>query len=99
MSLFYKGRLFIGLFQGSQQALWRQYLGETSERVIRFLPEDQREKSTIKYTNFFIAFTVAGTANAAGPCKSTILCKIQIIMMMHNYVSSLSCHCSSSPTT
>ena len=65
-----EGRFLIGLFQGSQQTLWRLYIGETSERAITFLPEEKRKKSTIKYTNFFIAFATASTNVAVGPCKS-----------------------------
>lgn len=61
------GRMLIGWYGGAQLALWRVYVGETSEKATKMLPKERQEKSMIKYTNFFLAFTV-GTVNIAlGP--------------------------------
>ena len=61
------GRLCVGIYQGAQMALFRTYLGETSATVISTLPPEKRKKSTIKYNNFLIAFTVGTTCVAVGP--------------------------------
>ena len=50
----------------------RAYLGETSNTVIAMLPPEKQKKSTIKYTNFFLAFTLSTLCNAIGPGMSTI---------------------------
>ena len=67
MILSFLGRFLIGFFQGGHLALWRVYIGETSEKAIKMLPEEMRAKSMIKYTNFFMAFTVGTTSVALGP--------------------------------
>ena len=59
--------MLIGLFQGAQQTLWRLYIAETSGVAIKLLPVEMREKSTLKYTNFFLSFATATTSIAAGP--------------------------------
>lgn len=61
------GRFLIGYYQGSQQANWRSYIGETSAKAIKKLPIEKQEKSTIKYTNFFLAFAVGSFFLAFGP--------------------------------
>jgi len=48
-------------------ALFCTYLGETSATVISTLPPEKRKKSTIKYNNFLISFTVGTTFLAVGP--------------------------------
>ena len=47
--------------------IFRTYLGETSATVISTLPPEKRKKSTIKYNNFLIGFTVGTTFVATGP--------------------------------
>ena len=45
----------------------RAYLGETSNTVIAMLPPEKQKKSTIKYTNFFLTFTMTAVCDAVGP--------------------------------
>ena len=71
---FSKARLCVGLFQGGQLTILRVYLGETSNTVIAMLPPEKQKKSTIKYTNFFLAFAMSTLCDAMGPgtCTSII---------------------------
>ena len=61
------GRFMIGSFQGAQLTLFRTYIGETSVTVISTMAPEKREKSTLKYTNFFITFFSCSLAVMFGP--------------------------------
>ena len=52
--------------------IMRAYLGETSNTVIAMLPPEKQKKSTIKYTNFFVTFTMSTLFAALGPGKFTL---------------------------
>ena len=66
------GRFMIGFFQGAQMTLMRAYIGETSAAVISTMSPEKRHKSTLKYTNFFITFTVCSLSVMVGPGKRGI---------------------------
>ena len=66
------GRLLVGVYQGGQMTILRTYLGETSTSVTAMLPPEKRKNSTIKYTNFFFAFSVATVCVAIGPGMFTV---------------------------
>ena len=53
-------------------------MGESSTTVIAMLPPEKQEKSKIKQTNIFIAFTVAGLPFVISPGKQ---CMLSIISM------------------
>ncbi len=59
----------MGIYQGGQMTIFRTYLGETSTTVTAMLPAEKQAKSTIKYTNFFLAFGVITMSIAVGPGK------------------------------
>ena len=67
--IYFTGRFCVGLFQGGQMTILRAYIGETSNTVIAMLPPEKQKKSTIKYTNFFLVFTMSTLCNAIGPGK------------------------------
>ena len=52
--------------------LVRVYIGETSTTVISTMPPEKRDKSTLKYTNFFVTFTVGSLSVLVGPGKRGI---------------------------
>ncbi len=45
----------------------RAYLGETSVTVIAMLPPEKQKKSTLKYTNYFLAFSMGMLCLSLGP--------------------------------
>ena len=61
------GRFLIGFFIGAETVVLRTYVGETSSSVIAAMPVEKREKSTLKYTAFFIVFTVCALSVLSGP--------------------------------
>lgn len=66
-AMLFTGRFMIGVGLGGQQVFFRLYFGETSLRVTQLLPADKQKKSTLKYTLFFMAFTIGTTFFAIGP--------------------------------
>jgi MFS family permease len=63
------GRFLMGSCQGAVTVILRTYIGETSSTIIASLPPEQREKSTLKYTAFFVTFTVCTLSVLAGPVR------------------------------
>ena len=61
------GRFMIGFFMGAETVMFRTYVGETSSTVIAAMPPEKREKSTLKYTVFFVAYTVCCLSGLSGP--------------------------------
>lgn len=57
----------IGFYQGAQMTLLRAYIGETSATVISTMSPEKRRKSTLKYTNYIITFSVCSLSVLAGP--------------------------------
>ena len=70
-----KGRFLSGVFIGISQSLTRTYGGESSEKVIQMRKEaslestdhNNKSKSSLKYTNFFILFATSVIGLASGP--------------------------------
>ena len=52
---------------GAETVMFRTYVGETSSTVIAAMPPEKREKSTLKYTVFFVAYTVCCLSGLSGP--------------------------------
>ena len=52
---------------GADTVTFRTYVGETSSTVIAAMPPEKREKSTLKYTAFFVGFTVCCLSGLSGP--------------------------------
>ena len=50
----------------------RTYIGETSSTVIAKMPPAERKKSTLKYTAFFVTFTVCTLSLLSGPGKHQV---------------------------
>ena len=67
MCLLFAGRFFIGFYMGAITVVMRTYIGETSSTVIAAMPAEKREKSTLKYTAFFAAFSVCSMSVLPGP--------------------------------
>ena len=61
------GRFMIGFYMGAETATFRTYVGETSSTIIAAMPLEKREKSTLKYTAFFVGFTVCCVSSLSGP--------------------------------
>ena len=61
------GRFLIGFYVGAVTVIIRTYIGETSSTVIAAMPPEKREKSTLKYTAFFVAFSACGMSLLSGP--------------------------------
>ena len=57
----------MGVFMGAVTVIIRAYIGETTSNIIVRLPSPKREKSTLKYTAFFIAFSVCTLSVLVGP--------------------------------
>ena len=77
MSFFYKrhsesaGRLLSGFYIGGVPVVLRTYIGETSSTVIATMPPVKRKKSTLKYTAFFVVYTVGTLSGISGPGEYT----------------------------
>lgn len=69
----YVGRFLIGMFMGIITTLLRAYIGETSSTVIANMPPKKRDKSTLKYTAFFITFGVCAVSVLTGPGKYSLI--------------------------
>ena len=67
--LVFVGRFLIGMFMGATTTVLRAYIGETSSTVIASMPPEKRRKSTLKYTAFFITFSVCAFSVMMGPGK------------------------------
>ena len=70
--IIFPGRFLMGSCQGAVTVILRTYIGETSSTIIASLPPEQREKSTLKYTAFFVTFTVCTLSVLAGPGKLSL---------------------------
>ena len=65
--MWFVGRFLIGFYLGAMTVVIRTYIGETSSTVIAAMPPEKREKSTLKYTAFFAAFTACAMSFFSGP--------------------------------
>ena len=77
---FSSGRFLMGACQGAVTVILRTYIGETSSTIIASLPPEQREKSTLKYTAFFIAFQVCAMSVLLGPGKLSLFYDIHMVL-------------------
>ena len=72
---FLKGRLLSGIYFGISMSITRTYIGESSDKVIQMRKEaslnsdeqNSKEKSSLKYTNFFLQFATAVLGTITGP--------------------------------
>ena len=83
----------MGSCQGAVTVILRTYIGETSSTIIASLPPEQREKSTLKYTAFFVTFTVCTLSVLAGPGKLSLSTHMAegFVSLTDVYVSSFLC--------
>ena len=63
------GRCLQGVYSGGGSTLFRIYIGETSNMAMELKGED-KSKSQLKNTNFFIAFGFGTLATGLGPGES-----------------------------
>ncbi|XP_019853377.1 PREDICTED: uncharacterized protein LOC109582831 [Amphimedon queenslandica] len=78
------GRFISGIHTGITQSLTRTYIGESSDKVIQMRKEaslksdeqSSRKTSSLKYTNFFILFTIAVIGLASGPVLGALASQI-----------------------
>ena len=72
-----KGRFLSGVYTGISSSLARTYIGESSDKVIQMRKEaslnsdeqNSKKTSSLKYTNYFILFTLTVLGLASGPGK------------------------------
>jgi MFS family permease len=73
------GRFLIGFYMGADTVTFRTYVGETSSTIIAAMPLEKREKSTLKYTAFFVGFTVCCLSSLSGPGLAAVVAQIPSI--------------------
>ena len=63
----FSGRLLIGCYVGGAPVIIRTYVGETSSTEIAAMPPEKRKKSTLKYTAYFVIYTLGSLSGISGP--------------------------------